>query len=238
MRGPQMAKHILVTGANTGIGLALCKILVVEHQCYVYLGCRSVERGRAGLKSIVDAHPEAAASIELLQIDVADAASCGAAAEALRAKGVVLSGLVNNAGVGLVTAPDSLDMLLSTNFLGPRRVTDAFVELLDPACGRIVNVSSGSASMWLRNQVRAPPTPGPPPPPLPALPAKWHAHAVPPCQPLSDHRAARVRDSRRRHRRCSPTKTSRSPSWTPRCRRPPRARAPGAWAGTGCQSAR
>ena len=162
-----MAKHILVTGANTGIGLALCKILAVERQCYVYLGSRSVERGRAGLKSIVDAHPEAAASIELLQIDVADAASCSAAAETLKAKGVVLSGLVNNAGVGLVTAPDALDMLLSTNFLGPRRVTEAFVELLDPACGRIVNVSSGSASMWLRNQVRAPrpsprPTPHPP----------------------------------------------------------------------------
>ena len=55
---------IEATSGNTGIGLALCKILAVERQCYVYLGSRSVERGRAGLKSIVDAHPEAAASIE------------------------------------------------------------------------------------------------------------------------------------------------------------------------------
>ena len=35
---------------------------------------------------------------------------------------------------------------------GPKRVTDALIGLIDKSEGRIVNISSGSASMWLRYQ--------------------------------------------------------------------------------------
>ena len=49
-----MAKHILVTGGNSGIGLALCKLLIKDHGCYVYLGSRDLGRGEAALKSIID----------------------------------------------------------------------------------------------------------------------------------------------------------------------------------------
>jgi carbonyl reductase 1 len=35
---------------------------------------------------------------------------------------------------------------------GPKRVTEAFVGLIDPKEGRIVNVSSSVASMWVRDQ--------------------------------------------------------------------------------------
>lgn len=41
-----MAKNILVTGGNSGIGLALCKLLVTGHGCHVYMGSRDVGRGR------------------------------------------------------------------------------------------------------------------------------------------------------------------------------------------------
>ena len=40
-----MAKHVVVTGANTGIGFELSKILIRDHDCYVYLGSRSLEKG-------------------------------------------------------------------------------------------------------------------------------------------------------------------------------------------------
>ena len=65
-----------------------------------------------------------------------------------QAKGVNLYALVNNAGVMRAEA----DVVLNTNFKGPKRVTDAFIELIDKSEGRIVNVSSGAASMWLRHQ--------------------------------------------------------------------------------------
>ena len=40
-------KHILVTGASSGIGLALCKLLVRDHDCYVFLGSRNLQKGIA-----------------------------------------------------------------------------------------------------------------------------------------------------------------------------------------------
>ena len=40
-----MSKTILVTGANTGIGYALCKLLATEHGCSVLLGSRTKSKG-------------------------------------------------------------------------------------------------------------------------------------------------------------------------------------------------
>ena len=40
----------------------------------------------------------------------------------------------------------------NTNFKGTKLVTDALIELLDKSEGRIVNVSSGAANMWLTQQ--------------------------------------------------------------------------------------
>merc|ERR1712166_1675710 len=148
-----MAKHVLVTGGNAGIGLALCKLLVTEHSCHVYLGSRNAERGAAAMATIVDAFPAAAGNIEVVQIDVSDDASCAAAAEAIKAKGVTLYALVNNAGVGLAHGEVGGPIgILNTNLYGPKRVSDAFYGLIDAEKGRIVNVSSGAAAMFVRDQ--------------------------------------------------------------------------------------
>jgi NAD(P)-dependent dehydrogenase (short-subunit alcohol dehydrogenase family) len=53
-----MTKHILVTGGNSGIGLALCKLLIKDHSCYVYLGSRDAGRGTAAMKSILEEVPD------------------------------------------------------------------------------------------------------------------------------------------------------------------------------------
>ena len=90
--------------------------------------------------------------MELVVIDVSDDASVAAAASSLKAKGVSLYALVNNAGIGFQTGKGGVEAILNTNLYGPKRVSEAFLELIDPAAGRIVNVSSGAASMWLRNE--------------------------------------------------------------------------------------
>lgn len=97
---------------------------------------------------------QVAGNLKLLVIDIDDDASIGAAASAVQADGVKLYALVNNAGVGLAQpgAPKAAKDIVNTNYLGAKRVTEAFVSLIDPAEGRIVNTSSGAASMWLRKQ--------------------------------------------------------------------------------------
>jgi len=140
-----------------GIGLALCKLLVKDHGCHVYLGARNPTKGEGCVNTIVSEVPDAAGKIEVLTLDVTDDKSVAAAAESLKAKGVTLYGLVNNAGVGLAQAgaPGSAAGIMATNVYGVKRVTEAMVGLIDPAEGRIVNVSSGGASMYLKKQDEA-----------------------------------------------------------------------------------
>lgn len=142
-------KTVLVTGGNTGIGFALCKLLATEHDCDVLLGSRSEAKGAAAVAEIQALKPSG--RVQLLVIDVADDASVAAAAAEVTAKGLTLFAIVNNAGVGLQTGIETQG-LLNINYKGPIRVSEAFKPLVDARTGRIVNMSSGVASMWLRNQ--------------------------------------------------------------------------------------
>jgi len=142
-------KTVVVTGGNTGIGLALCKQLVEENNCYVFLGSRSLERGKSAVDSL------GSAFVELVQIDTSSDASVQQAATQIRSRlSAPLYAVVNNAGTGLAHKGVSNEEIINTNLYGPRRMCEAFMPLLDPAEGRIVNVGSGAGPMWLRNQSR------------------------------------------------------------------------------------
>jgi len=145
-----MAKRIVVTGGNTGIGFALCRQLVAEHGCHVYLGSRSVEKGEAAVKSILDTSP--GGKCELVQVDTASDESVAAAAERVKASlisdGAPLYAVVNNAGTGLQHGVDA-DAVINTNLYGVRRMCEAFLPLLSPTEGRIVNVGSGAGPMYV-----------------------------------------------------------------------------------------
>lgn len=96
-----MARAVLVTGGNAGIGAALCRQLAAEHGCRVLMGARNAERGEAAAAAIAKALPDGCGgSVELVVMDVADDASVGKAAVEVadRLGGDKLYAVVNNAG--------------------------------------------------------------------------------------------------------------------------------------------
>jgi NAD(P)-dependent dehydrogenase (short-subunit alcohol dehydrogenase family) len=132
----------LVTGANKGIGKEIARQLADAGHT-VYVGSRDATRGERAVGEI-------GGDARLLVLDVTDEGSIAAAVRQVPALDI----LVNNAGVsGAAATPDEEDLdtfrrIYETNVFGVAAVTNAFLPVLRrSAHPRIVNVSSGSASM-------------------------------------------------------------------------------------------
>jgi NAD(P)-dependent dehydrogenase (short-subunit alcohol dehydrogenase family) len=131
-------RKILVTGANKGIGLAIAKAILDEHaDTFVYLGSRDAARGKAAAESLGRAD-----RVQVVAIDVGNEASVREAAKHVTGP---LYGIVNNAGIGRGELAD----VLRTNVYGIHNVCEAFLPLLDPNGGRIVNVTSASGPSYV-----------------------------------------------------------------------------------------
>ena len=127
--------NILISGAASGIGLAVCKKLTsLGHSVYA-LDVKSVEKMQG---------------VESFEVDVCDGASLGAIAERLLASGVTLDAIILAAGVhdmaSLVETDFArIERLIGINLVGTMRVAHAFHQLLSPR-GRFVIVTSEVAT--------------------------------------------------------------------------------------------
>ena len=150
VQSAQGLKRVVITGGNQGIGFATCKLCIEKYGCYVYMGSRNVERGKAAIEQMISLLPESEGKIELLKVDVSEDKSVIDAAADLKSRlgDQKLYGLVNNAGI----ARGEEDLILQTNVYGSKRMVDAFVPMLDSTRGRVVNIGSSTASMWLKKQ--------------------------------------------------------------------------------------
>ncbi len=137
----------LVTGANRGIGLEICRQLA-DRDYDVILTARGEEKARRAAEELWG---EGLDTVHPRVLDVTSGASVRRLRETVEQEFGELHALVNNAGAGLdfhVSAlePD-FDLIratLETNTYGALRVAAAFVPLMRRAGGgRIVNVSSG-----------------------------------------------------------------------------------------------
>jgi len=147
MEGCKMAneKIALVTGANKGIGYEIARQLG-EKGYHVLVGARKPDAGKQAVASL----QKGGASSEFVEIDVSDPASIQKAAKSVAAKFDHLDALVNNAAImedkaNIPELPDDLFLrTLTTNTLGPLRVTQAFLPLLAKSSqASVVNMSSG-----------------------------------------------------------------------------------------------
>ncbi len=139
----QTARTIVITGANSGIGLEAAKALAGAG-AHVVLACRDPRRGDAALGAVRAAHPQA--SISCLPLDLASLASVRDFAKAFADRHARLDVLVNNAGVMAIprrTTADGFEMQLGTNHLGHFALTGLLLPSLLAAVGsRVVTVSS------------------------------------------------------------------------------------------------
>ncbi len=131
----------LVTGGNTGIGLATARALAARGG-RVHLACRSAEKGRAAVAAIATA--TGSDQVSFLPLDLADLASVRESARTFLALGEPLHVLINNAGVagqrGLTK--DGFELIFGVNHLGHFAFTAALLDCLVSSQARIVNVAS------------------------------------------------------------------------------------------------
>jgi NAD(P)-dependent dehydrogenase (short-subunit alcohol dehydrogenase family) len=137
----------LVTGANRGLGLEVCRQLA-ERGYRVIVSARTLEKAQSGARQIQG-------NVHAIAIDVTKPESISVAhAEALERFGRV-DVLINNAGVllnenvGLIDVPMSdFHETFETNVLGAIAVSQEFVPgMIARRFGRVVNVSSRAGQL-------------------------------------------------------------------------------------------
>jgi len=142
---PQAGRTVVITGANSGIGYEAARQLAAKG-AHVVLACRDQAKGRGAIESITAAQPSA--SVELMELDLADLGSIRRFAAAARAASPALHVLCNNAGVMAIphrTTRDGFEMQFGTNHLGHFALTGLLLErLLATPGARVVTVSSGA----------------------------------------------------------------------------------------------
>ncbi|XP_044904352.1 3-keto-steroid reductase/17-beta-hydroxysteroid dehydrogenase 7 isoform X8 [Felis catus] len=93
-----MRKAVLVTGASSGVGLALCKRLLEEdHELHLCLACRNRSKAEAVRAALLASHP--LAEVSIVQVDVSDLQSVFRASQELRQRFQRLDYVYLNAGI-------------------------------------------------------------------------------------------------------------------------------------------
>ena len=130
-------KVVLVTGASSGIGLRIAETLA-KNDYYVYAGARK----QADLERL-----DAIENISSVKLDVTDQKDIDAAVNFVRGEGRGLWGIVNNAGVVMLSplatgSEDDVRFTFEVNLFGPVRINNALLPFLLESGGRTTTIGS------------------------------------------------------------------------------------------------
>jgi NAD(P)-dependent dehydrogenase (short-subunit alcohol dehydrogenase family) len=141
----QRGRLAVVTGANSGLGLATARELA-RAGARVVVACRNLEKGASAARQIESAIPDAQVEVEALDLGSLD--SVRAFAERFRTEHDGLDLLINNAGVMAPprsTTADGFELQLGTNHLGHFALTGLLIGTMEGRDdARVVSVSSGA----------------------------------------------------------------------------------------------
>ena len=153
---PEKKTIALISGANTGIGLAVVTQLAKDHGYHVIIGSRNAAAGEEAAAALV-AERHSASSV---QLDVSSDESIAAAIRYIERQFGVLDVVINNAGVLLDYVPGVLEAnkglstrelftkTFSTNLIGVACLTEACLPLLRKSeLPRLVFVTSRMGSL-------------------------------------------------------------------------------------------
>jgi len=144
----QTGRNILVTGANSGLGLRTSEALAAKGAA-VLMACRNQAKAASALEVVKAAATGPAP--EIIALDLADLSSVERAAKEVDAKVERIDTLINNAGVMALpkrTTADGFEMQLGTNHLGHFALTGRLMGALDRSDSpRVVTVSSNGHRM-------------------------------------------------------------------------------------------
>ena len=136
-------KVIVVTGASSGIGAALCRALAPQRPRLVLAA-----RDEAALRAVAASCAESGAETLVVPADVTSPEACRTLVSRTVERFSVLDVLVNNAGIGMIARFDALEdlsvyeRLMRVNYLGCVYLTHAALPHLKKSRGQIVTVAS------------------------------------------------------------------------------------------------
>lgn len=141
----QTGRVAIVTGANTGLGLATAAALA-GRGAHVVLAVRDVAKGEAAAEQIHAQHH--GAELSVTQLDLGSLESIRSAAADLRSAFGRIDLLINNAGVMMPprqTTADGFELQFGTNHLGHFALTGLILDRMLPVGGsRVVTVASNA----------------------------------------------------------------------------------------------
>lgn len=140
----QHGRTALVTGANSGIGFHQA-LELARKGAHLLLACRDADRGKRAREAITS--EVAAASVEVVQLDLADLDSVTRLADQVSGRAGGLDLLINNAGVMAVPhrqeTAQGFELQFGTNHLGHFALTMRLLPaMLQREGSRVVTVSS------------------------------------------------------------------------------------------------
>ena len=130
-------KAVLVTGASTGLGRTMAETMAAQGY-FVYAGARK-DKDLEELNAIEN--------VQAIRLDVNKQDQIDAAVKSIKKAGRGLYGLVNNAGVAVLSPLIEIDekdfhFQMNVNIYGPYRITRAFAPLIIESRGRISIIGS------------------------------------------------------------------------------------------------
>ncbi|MEE2787026.1 MAG: SDR family oxidoreductase [Myxococcota bacterium] len=142
---------VLITGASSGIGAAVARVLA-PRAALLILVARRRHRLLALKDELLNAHP--ALKVDVYECDLSQVANARQLAHTVLTDHQAVDLLINNAGLGQIgplhaADPTHLDTMLGVNILGLTGLTHALLpSMVDRKQGAILNVSSGFGLIW------------------------------------------------------------------------------------------